>query len=234
LTALFALFVVTWRTNQIIAGTALSMLGLGVTGTLYRVMFGSAGAALSVPTVAPVAIPGLHRIPVIGGALFTQPLPTYALYLVVPALAWWLARSNAGLALRAAGERPDAALAAGLSVARLRWGAILFSGAMGGIAGATLVLAQVGTFSEGMSAGRGFIALAIVVLGRWRALGVAAAALLFGAASALQFLSQTMGWSMPYQLSLALPFVLTLVALAGVRGRAAAPAALGATDHAEP
>jgi simple sugar transport system permease protein len=229
--AVFALFVVTWRADQIIAGTALSMLGLGLTGTLYRVMYGSAGVALTAPTIAPLAIPGLHRIPVIGPALFAQPLPTYGLYVLVPCLAWWLARTNTGLALRASGEHPDAVTAVGVSVTRLRWGAVLFCGAMGGIAGATLVLAQVGTFSEGMSAGRGFIALAIVVLGRWRAGGVAAAALLFGAASALQFLSQTMGWAMPYQLSLALPFILTLVALAGVRGRAAAPAALGAADH---
>jgi simple sugar transport system permease protein len=98
---------------------------------------------------------------------------------------------------------------------------------MGGISGGALVLAQVGTFVEGMSAGRGFIAIAIVVLGRWTPLGVAGAALLFGAASALQYLSQAMGWNLPYQVPLAFPYVLTLVALASIRGRAAAPAALG-------
>jgi len=107
-------------------------------------------------------------------------------------------------------------------------GAVLFAGAMAGLAGATLVLAQAGTFAEGMSAGRGFIAIAIVVLGRWNPLGVAAAAVLFGAASALQTLSQAMGWEqVPYQLFLAVPYILTLVVLAGARGRASAPAALG-------
>ena len=97
---------------------------------------------------------------------------------------------------------------------------------MGGISGGTLVIAQAGTFAEGMSAGRGFIAIAIVVLGRWHPLGVAAAALIFGAASALQYLFQAMGWSLPYQAFLALPYVLTLLGLAGIAGKAVPPASL--------
>ena len=100
-------------------------------------------------------------------------------------------------------------------------------GALGGLAGGTLVLAQAGTFTEGMSAGRGFIAIAIVVLGRWTPFGVVAGALLFGAASALQFAFQAMGWSAPYQVFLATPYVLTLAALAGAVGRARPPASLG-------
>jgi simple sugar transport system permease protein len=98
------------------------------------------------------------------------------------------------------------------------------------LAGATLVLAQAGTFAENMSAGRGFVAIAIVVLGRWHPLGVALAAVLFGAASALQFLLQAMGLALPYQLFLALPYALTLAALAGVTGRIRAPAALARVD----
>jgi ABC-type uncharacterized transport system permease subunit len=225
--AVFAVFVVTLRTDQIITGTALSMLGLGITGTLYRTMYGSAGASLHTPTIAAIAVPGLSSIPGIGPALFNQPVVTYALYVIVPALAWWFYRTSAGLALRAVGENPEAALGAGISPARVQWAAILFGGAMGGIAGGTLVLAQVGTFAEGMSAGRGFIAIAIVVLGRWTPWGVAGAALVFGAASALQTLAQAAGWAMPYQLPLAFPYVLTLVLLATARGRAASPAALG-------
>lgn len=225
--ALFALFVVTLRTDQIITGTAMSMLGLGLTGTLYRTMYGSVGASLHTPTIAPAPVPGLSTIPVIGPALFDQPVVTYALYALVPALAWWFYRSVAGLALRAVGEHPEAARAAGISPDRVQWAALLFGGAMGGIGGGTLILAQVGTFAEGMSAGRGFIAIAIVVLGRWTPFGVAGAALLFGAASALQTLAQTTGWAMPYQLPLAFPYVLTLVLLASARARTAAPAALG-------
>ena len=105
--------------------------------------------------------------------------------------------------------------------------AILAGGILGGVAGGTLVLAQAGTFAEGMSAGRGFIAIAIVVLGRWTVRGVVAGALLFGAASALQYAFQAMGWHVPYQVFLVVPYLLTLGALAGALGRARAPAALG-------
>jgi general nucleoside transport system permease protein len=225
--ALFALFVVRWRADQVITGTALTLLALGTTGTLYRAFYGAGGAALRLPTSAPLRIPFLASIPVIGEALFAQPPATYLAYLLVPALAWWMRRTHAGLALRAIGERPDAAIAAGVPVNRYRVLAILAGGALGGLAGGTLVLAQAGTFAEGMSSGRGFIAIAIVVLGRWRPLGVALGALLFGGASALQFAFQAMGWAVPYQLFLVTPYLLTLAALAGAVGRARAPAALG-------
>ena len=228
LTAVFAGFVVGLRTDQIIAGTAITMLGLGLTGALYRGLFGATGAGLTTATLAPVAVPGLSAIPLLGPALFHQPLPTYALYLIVPLLAWWMRATHAGLALRAVGESPAAAEAAGIAAGRVRVGALLFAGAMAGLCGATLVLAQVGTFSEGMSAGRGFIAIAIVVLGRWSVWGTAFAALVFGAAFALQYLFQALGWALPYQLFIALPYVLTLALLAVLRGRARAPAALGA------
>jgi simple sugar transport system permease protein len=234
--ALFAAFAVGLRANQIITGTATSLFALGLTGLLYRELYGEAGAALSIPTLAPAPVPVLSEVPLIGGALFAQPAITYVVYVVVPAVAWWTYRTQAGLALRAVGESPEAAVAAGISPRRVQFGAALFGGLMGGVAGGTLVLAQVGTFAEGMSAGRGFIAIAIVALGRWRPLGVALAAVLFGAASALQFLFQAMGWAVPYQIFLALPYVLTLAALAGAAAggssarrvaAGAAPAALG-------
>jgi ABC-type uncharacterized transport system permease subunit len=225
--ALFALCVVALKADQIITGTALTLLSVGATGTLYRALYGSSGAALTLPTSGALPIPGLSSIPVLGPALFAQPAVTYVAYLLAPALAWWLARTHAGLALRAIGERPAAAEAAGISTNRMRTMAVLVGGALGGLAGGTLVLAQAGTFAENMSAGRGFIAIAIVVLGRWHPLGVAGGALLFGAASALQFAFQAMGWNAPYQLFLVIPYLLTLAALAGAVGRARAPAALG-------
>jgi simple sugar transport system permease protein len=228
--AVFALFAVVLRADQIITGTAITLLGLGLTGTLYRDLYGAAGAALSIPTAHALPIPWASRIPVIGPALFAQPLVTYLVYLLVPALWWATTRTQAGLAVRAVGESPEAARAAGLSPRRLQLGAVLLGGALGGVAGGTLVLAQVGTFAEGMSAGRGFIAIAIVALGRWRPLGVAAGALLFGAASALEFLFQAMGWIAPYQLFLAVPYLVTLIALATLASRHAAPAALGRRD----
>jgi len=225
--AVFGAFVVWLRGDQIITGTAVTLLGLGLTGALYRILYGDTGAALSTPTTPPLAVPGLSALPVVGRALFAQPPATYVLYALVPAVWWWTYRTHAGLALRAVGERPAAAAAAGIRPRRVRLAAVLFGGTLGGVAGATLVLAQAGTFAEGMSAGRGFIAVAIVVLGRWHPVGVVLAALVFGAASALQYLFQAMGWALPYQLFLALPYVLTLVVLATVAGRASAPAALG-------
>lgn len=228
--ALFALFVLRLKADAIITGTALTLLGLGLTGTVYRGVFGLEGAALGTPSIAPIALPGLSSLPLVGPVFFTQTVMTYLLYLLVPLLAWWLARTHTGLALRAIGESRTAAHAAGIAVDRIRWGAILFGGVMGGLCGATLVLAQVGTFTEGMSAGRGFIAIAIVVLGRWRVVGTALAALLFGGAFALQYLLQAAGWALPYQLFLALPYLLTLVLLAALRGRAEAPAELASHE----
>jgi simple sugar transport system permease protein len=225
--AVFGTFAVGVRANQIIAGTAVTLLALGVTGTLYRSMYGASGAALTIPTMAPYPVPGLSAIPFVGRALFAQPLFTYLAYALVPAIWWVMYRTHAGLALRAIGEAPEASRAAGVRVNRVRVAAILFGGVMGGLAGASLVLAQSGTFAEGMSAGRGFIAIAIVVLGRWHPVGVGIAALLFGAASALQFFFQAMGWSVPYQLFLLLPYALILALLGARRGHAAPPAALG-------
>lgn len=225
--AVFAVFAVALRSDQIITGTAVTLAALGVTGTLYQTRYGAGGAALATPTTPPLPLPGLSGVPVVGRALFAQPPATYLLYLLVPAVWWFTTRTHAGLALRAVGERPDAAAAAGVRPRRVQLAAVLFGGLLGGISGATLVVAQAGTFAEGMSAGRGFIAIAVVVLGRWHPAGVLLASLVFGAASALQYLFQSMGWTLPYQLFLALPYVLTLVVLAGATGRTAAPAALG-------
>jgi simple sugar transport system permease protein len=221
------MFAVGVRADQIITGTALTLLALGVTGTLYRSIYGASGAALTIPTVAPYPIPGVSAIPFVGRALFAQPFFTYLAYVLIPAVWWVMYRTHAGLALRAVGEAPEASRSAGVRVNRARVAAILFGGAMGGLAGASLVLAQSGTFAEGMSSGRGFIAIAIVVLGRWHPVGVGIAALVFGGASALQFFFQAMGWSVPYQLFLLLPYALTLALLAARRGHTAPPGALG-------
>jgi simple sugar transport system permease protein len=226
-TLIFALFTVFMRADQIITGTAITLLSLGFTGLVYKSFYGATGVGLTIPTIGAVDIPLLAKIPLLGRAFFSQPVVTYALYAIVPVMTWWFWRTHTGLAVRAVGESPDAALAAGVRPRLVQLLAVLFGGAFAGIAGATLVLAQSGTFVENMSAGKGFIAIAIVVLGRWTPLGVTGAALLFGGASALQYLFQSLGWSnVPYQLFLALPYVLTLVVLARASGRSAAPAAL--------
>jgi simple sugar transport system permease protein len=223
----FYAFVDLLGTDQIVTGTAITILALGVTGSLYHALYGTTGAALSIATISPIAIPGLSAIPIVGRALFAHPATTYVAYLLVPMAWWWMHRTHAGLALRAIGESPEAAIVSGIPLARYRLGALCFGGALGGLAGGTLVLAQVGTFAENMSAGRGFMAIAVVVLGRWSPVGAAVAALIFGAAMAAQFWVQALGLAIPYQVVLALPYVLTLAALAGVAGRVRAPAALG-------
>ncbi len=227
LAAVFALLAVGARADQIITGTAITLAAVGLTGTIYRQAYGTGGAGLSIPTLKSVAIPGLSQVPVLGPALFDQPAPTYLALLGMPIVWWVLFRTRLGLALRATGEGAAMARAAGVRTNLIRSGATVVGGGFAGLAGASLVLAQVGSFAEGMTAGRGYVAIAIVVLGRWHPGGIALGALLFGVATALQFLLQTLGLDAPYQLFLMLPYLLTLLALAGAVGRVRAPADLG-------
>lgn len=227
LTLVFVIVSVRFQADQIITGTAITLAAVGLTGVIYRHAYGAGGAGLTLPTFAPLAVPGLSRIPIVGPALFAQSVLVYLAWAAVPCCWWLLFKTRWGLALRAAGEDPAAAAASGVRVIGVRAAAVLAGGAMAGLAGGTLVLAQVGTFAEEMTAGRGFIAIAIVVLGRWHPVGVLGAALLFGAATALQFIFQAMGLGVPYQLFLVLPYLLALIALAGGIGRARIPAALG-------
>jgi general nucleoside transport system permease protein len=223
----FAAIAIGARADQIIAGTALTLGAVGLTGTVYRQAYGTGGAGLALPTLGPVPIPGLADLPLVGPALFDQPVPTYFALMALP-VAWWvLFRTRAGLMLRATGEGAAAARAVGVRTRLVRTIATIVGGGFAGLAGATLVLAQVGSFAERMTAGRGYVAIAIVVLGRWHPAGVAIASLLFGAATALQYVFQSLGLAVPYQLFLMLPYALTLLALAGAVGRVRAPADLG-------
>ena len=227
LAAIFAAVTVGAGADQIIAGTAVTLGAVGITGVAYRAAYGTAGAGLSIPTLPPIPIPGLASVPVIGPALFSQPATTYIALFAVPAAWWLLFRTRWGLALRASGENGAAARAMGVRVRGMRAVATVGGGGMAGLAGASLVLAQVGTFAERMTAGRGFVAIAIVVLGRWNPFGVLLASLLFGAATALQFVFQAAGVRAPYQIFLMLPYLLALLGLAGAVGRVRAPGDLG-------
>ena len=227
LAAVFALITVKWGADQIIAGTAITLGSIGLTGAVYRLAFGAGGAGLSIPTVAAIDLPVLSSIPVIGPALFAQPLTTYIALALVPAVWWFLFRTRTGLELRATGEDRRAARAAGVNTDMHRTLSLIAGGMLAGLAGATLVLAQVGTFAEKMTAGRGFVAVALVVLGRWHPVGALLAAMLFGAATALQYLFQAMALDVPYQLFIVLPYLLALIGLAGVLGRVKAPGELG-------
>lgn len=197
------------RADQVITGTAVTLGSVGLTGAIYRMTLGSGRAEQTLETLsAPWVLTLL--------ACAAVPLTHHLLY-----------RTRWGLALRATGEDRSSAEANGVAVRRVQTVALLIAGGMAGLAGAVLVLGQVGSFAEKMTAGRGFVAIAIVVLGRWRPYGVLGAALAFGALQALQYLLQGMGFELPYQLFLVLPYALTLLALAGVVGRTRAPAGLG-------
>ncbi|MFN8642475.1 MAG: ABC transporter permease [Candidatus Binatia bacterium] len=223
---LLGLFVAAWDANQVVAGTALNLLAAGLTGVAYRAIFGVTGAALTVSGPPPLPLPGLAALPVVG-AFFAQPLLGYAAFAAVPAVGWVLARTLAGLRLRMVGENPWAAETQGVAVRRVRVVALLLCGMLAAAGGAYLALAYANTFVEGMSAGRGFIALAIVIVGRRHPVGVLLAALGFGFATALQFHFQALGLAVPFQFFLVLPYVLTLLVLASRAGGATAPAALG-------
>jgi ABC-type uncharacterized transport system permease subunit len=225
--AIFALLVVNLAANQVVTGTALNIFALGVTGVFYREMFGETGKAFMVTPVAKIPLGPLARIPILGPVLFDQNVLVYFTLILIPIFWYVISRTRYGLRLRAAGERPEAADALGLGVYWIRWQALIAAGALTGLAGAYLTLAYANTFVENISAGRGFVALSVVILGRWNPWGLAAASVLFGAAMALQFGLQALGTVVPYQLFLALPYALTLVVLAGVGGQAAAPSALG-------
>ncbi len=225
--ALLAVLLVNLAVNQVVAGTAIDILALGLTGVFYRQFFGQTGSAFTIAPMRPIALGPLARIPLFGPALFDQSALVYLAFALVPLVALMISHTRYGLELRAAGERPEAADALGLGVYRLRWQALMLAGVLSGLAGAFLTLAYTNTFIEGITAGRGYVALSVVIVGRWNAWGVAAASVLFGAAMALQFGLQAVGTAIPYQFFLALPYVMTVVVLAFMGGQADAPSALG-------
>ena len=230
LAALFAALTVGLGADQVVVGTAVNILALGLTGVFFRALPQLDGATAA--AFAPLSLP-LFSAPqgpaaLLLSALLTQNALGWLAWALVPLLWLFLYRTRWGLRLRAVGEYPPAADAAGVRVGRVRVGATLAGGALAGLAGAYLSLGYTVGFGENMTAGRGFIALAVVILGRWNPFGVAAAALLFGLASALQFQFQATSTRFPYQFFLALPYLLTLLALLlRSRLRSAPPAALG-------
>lgn len=224
---LVALATARFGTDQMVTGLAVNILVAGLTSYLLRALNGGRAPVIRLPVFQPWPIPGLADIPVVGPVLFHQPPLTYlALAATVP-LGLWLARSRAGLLLRAAGENPDAVFAAGSDPVRIRIGAILGCGAVAGLGGAALVLQQVGSFTDGMTHGRGFIALAALIVGRWAPLPVAAACLAFGLVSAVALRAQ--GWGLPvssYVVQM-MPYALALIGLAGIGRAVRMPAAIG-------
>jgi len=215
------------RANQIVSGAAINLLALGLTNLLNPVMYEAFEYRPRVELYPVVAPEALQQIPVLGPILFSQPVIVW-IALVLPFVATWvLYNTSWGLSVRAVGDHPHAVATAGISVFRLKYTGVLLSGIFAGMGGAALVLTQLGLFAPNMTAGRGFIVLAALVLGKWNPIWVALACTLFGAADALQLRLQTFSTAIPYQIPVMLPYILTVAALAGLVGRTVPPKTAG-------
>ncbi|KPW38309.1 ABC transporter permease [Pseudomonas coronafaciens] len=227
LSALFAVVALVFNANQVATGLALTIFGVGLSSFVGATWVGKPLSGFE-----PVAIPFLSDIPLIGRMLFAQDLLVYLSFALFALVAWALLKSRVGLIIQAVGENPDAASAMGLPVLRVRTLAVLFGGAMAGLAGAYLSLAYTPMWAENMSAGRGWIALALVVFASWRVWRLLLGAYLFGLASILHLVAQGIGLAIPSNLLAMLPYVATIVVLVllsrdALRTRLYAPVSLG-------
>jgi simple sugar transport system permease protein len=214
------------RADQVVSGTGINFLAVGITGYVFIYHYGDQGTPSDISRVPDVNLPGIENIGFIGDAIGHLNLLTWAALLLAPLLTLFLFRTRGGLRLRSVGEKPRAADSLGLPVLRTRYLAVVASGALAAAGGAYLSIALVGSFNENMTAGRGFIALAAVIFGGWRPWGALAGACLFGFSTALAQRLPAFSESTAV-LFQALPYVLTLVVVAGVIGRSRPPAAIG-------
>ena len=225
---LLVLFSIRYVVNQIIVGVVLNVLVVGVTSYLFSTVLQADAATWNSPPKLPVVdVPVLSQIPVVGPVLFRQTVLVYVMYVVVALLQVLVFRSRWGLRLRAVGEHPKAADTVGIKVNRTRLRATVLGGAVAGLGGAFFTVAAGLAFGKEMTGGRGFIALAAMILGRWSPTGALAAALLFGFSDNLQVVLGIIGTPIPSQLMLMTPYVVTIFAVAGLVGRVRAPAAEG-------
>jgi simple sugar transport system permease protein len=223
---LFAWMAVRFRADQVVLGTGINIFALALTAFIYRAMY-KAGVSQFVTGFKTWNVPVLSDIPIVGEIFFRQIPLVYVGYVLIALIAFILYRTTWGLKLRSVGELPRAADTAGISVYRLRLLAVSASGGLAGLGGAFLSIGEISAFTEGLVAGRGFIALAAVIFGRWDPLRAAAACLLFGTADALQYRMQALQVPIPYEFLLMMPYVLTLLAFILFVHRSRPPAALG-------
>nr|WP_311733424.1 ABC transporter permease [Variovorax sp. Sphag1AA] len=229
---LFAFLTLTLMANQVACGLALSIFGVGLSAYV-----GQAYLNIVLPTQPVLPLPGLSALPVLGPMLFSHQPLVYASWMLLGAVWWFLYRSRAGLKLRSVGESPQSAHALGLPVTRIRYLATMFGGATAGVGGAFLAVMYTPMWVEGMTAGRGWIALALVVFGTWRPARVMLGAYLFGGITVAQLFAQSRGIAVPSQLLAMLPYLATVVVLVIIssnplRIRLSTPASLGQSFRA--
>ena len=229
---IFAVLVLEFLANQVATGLALTIFGTGLSA-----LVGARYVGTAVPPLPHLQLPVLSDLPVIGPILFGEDALIYASFLILAAIRLFLYRSHAGLVLRSVGESHDAAHALGYKVVRVRYLAVLFGGAMSGLGGAYMSLAYSPSWSEGMTAGRGWIALALVVFATWRPARLLLGAYVFGAIAILQLYIQAWGWPIPSQFLTMLPYLATVTVLVLISSdraklRLTAPACLGKPFYA--
>ncbi|MCZ2495435.1 ABC transporter permease [Xylophilus sp. Kf1] len=216
---------ITLRANQVVTGIGINILVLGATTLAYREIFGGRSRA-EVPGFDKWKPPLLSQIPLFGDAVFTQVWLVWLALALVAATAWVLRHTALGLAVHSAGSEPRALDKSGLSVTAVRYGAVLFTGVLSAIGGCFLSIGDIHTFTEGMTSGAGYLAIAAVIFGNWKVGRMGLACLLFGAATALQFQLPALGIAVPNALLIMLPYLLALLAVGGLVGRQSAPAYL--------
>lgn len=228
LSTILASLAIKYLVDQIIIGVLLNVLVIGVTNFLYSQVITQNNAGLNFPgTFNRIEIPLLSQLPVIGDAFFNQGAIVYLTFLIVPALWFVLFRTKLGLRARAVGEHPLAADTVGINVGRTRFWWVTIGGAVAGLGGAAITVGNVGAFGREMTGGLGFIALAVVILGRWQPLYVSISALLFGFAIIMRIWSNQINPVIPVDFITMVPYLVTLIAVAGFAGRVRGPAATG-------
>ena len=223
-----AVFSIKYVVDQIIVGVVLNVLIVGLTNFLFSTLLSANTVLFNMPPrFDKLPIPGLAQIPVIGPVLFNQTLIVYLMYVAVAGVWFALFKTRWGLRVRAVGEYPKAADTVGIKVFRTRYMSVIIGGAIAGLGGSFFTLGQVGAFGKEMTSGAGYIALAALIFGRWNPIYAAFAALLFGFAQNLQYGLAIIGSPVPSEFLLMLPYVLTVIAVAGLVGKVTGPAAAG-------
>jgi len=224
---LLGFFAISVGANQSVAGTGINMFALGLTTYLMTVMYGVTGRPSIVASFRKINIPVLSDTPFFGKIFFSHQFLVYVAYILVPVCWYVLFKTPFGLRVRAVGEHPKVIDIAGGSVVRTRYACCIIAGILTGIGGAYLSIGELSSFSENITSGRGYIALAAVTFGKWNPIGVMGACLLFGFADALQLRLQTEGVPVAPQFLLMLPYVITMIAMITVVGKTKAPASMG-------